>query len=154
MSYDLNFDQYIEVGGVPLSTSAWEVLNMHVLLSGPATRGENLIMPGAYGVRPLRHRPTEKTVTLNVAIWGDLDPDGNLHADPQAGVWANWLALRNQFNTLLTTDGDSTALVRVHYRGGVLEGRAQVLTYELGDTYNPSTLSATLDLNLIGGMLT
>lgn len=153
MSYDINFDQYLEIGGVPLSTSAWEVLNIHALMSGPATRGDNLVMPGATGVRAIRHRNTEKTVSLEMAVFGDKAPDGTDHEDPEAGVWANWLALRNQFNALLLDEGRSTTVARLNYRGGFLQGNVQVLGYELGDTYNPSTLAVTLDVNILAGML-
>jgi hypothetical protein len=153
MTYDVHFDQHVVIGDVPLSTPAWEVLNVHVLMSGPATRGQNLVMPGATGVRAIRHRNTEKTVSLELAIFGDTDPAGDPHADPEAGVWANWLALRNQFNALLLDEGQSTVLAQLHYRGGLVQGVVQVLGYELGDTYNPANLSATLDINLLAGML-
>lgn len=154
MSYDVHFDQYLAIDEVPLSTPAWEILNLYVLVSGPVTRGENLVMPGAIGVRALRHRPTEKTVTLEMAVFGSHAPDGTEHADQEAGMWANWFALRNQFNALLLTAGDSTALAELHYQGGVVSGRVQVLGYEIGATTGPTTLSVTLDVNIVAGMLT
>lgn len=154
MSYDVHFDQHLVVGDVPLSTPAWEVLNIHVLMSGPSVRGENRMIPGAVGVRPLRHRPTEKTVSLEMAVFGDMDPAGDPIVEPEAGVWANWLALRTQFNELLLNVGDSTTLAVLHYRGGTIQGLVQVLGYEVGSTVNPSTLNVTLDLNIIAGMLT
>lgn len=153
MSYDVHFDQHVVIGDVPLSTPAWEVLNVHVLMSGPATRGENLIMPGATGVRAIRHRNTEKTVSLEMAIFGDHDPAGEPHEDPEAGVWVNWLALRDLFNELLLAEGQSTVLAELVYRGGTLEGTVQVLGYELGEVYNSSNLAATLDINILAGML-
>lgn len=154
MSYVVNLDQHVVIGGVPLSTPAWEVLNIQALMSGPATRGENLIMPGSTGVRALRHRNTQRTVTLELAVFGRTDPYGVDHPDPYAGVWTNWLALRDQFNALLLNVGDSTTTVSAIYAGVTLTGPAQILTYELGAAYGPCDLSATLDLNLITGMLT
>lgn len=154
MTYSLNFNQYLEIGGVPLSTPAWEVLNIHTLMSGPATRGENLVIPGATGIRAIRHRNTEKTVTLQLGIWGDKAPDGTPYTDREAGVWTNWLSLRNQFNALLLDEGASTVLAVLHYRGGTIQGQVQVLGYDLGDTYSPFELAATLDVNILAGMLT
>lgn len=153
MSYTLHFGQYLSIGDVPLSTPAWEVLNIHVLMSGPATRGENLLIPGAVGVRALRHRPTEKTVTLEMAIFGNVDPDGEPIDDAEAGVWANWLILRSMFNALLDDPGDSTVVAVLTYTGGTLTGDVQVLGYELGDVYSPTDLSVTLDVTIPGGML-
>lgn len=154
MSYDVHFDQYIDIGGVPLSTPAWEVLNIHVLMSGPGVRGENRVIPGAAGRRPLRHRPDERTVTLQLAVFGHVDPAGDPITDPQEGVWTNWLALRDQFTALLTTAGDSTVTATLNYAGGTLSGPVQVLAYELGEPYSTTDLSAILDLNLVTGMLT
>lgn len=153
MSYDVHFDQHVVIGGVPLSTPAWEVLNVHVLMSGPATRGENLVMPGATGVRAVRHRNTEKTVSLEMAVFGNVDPAGDPHEDPEAGVWSNWLALRNQFNALLLNEGQSTVLAELVYRGGTLAGMVQVLGYEMGEVYSPADLSVTLDITILAGML-
>lgn len=154
MTYSLNFNQYLEIGGVPLSTPAWEVLNIQKLMSGPAVRGENLVIPGATGERALRRRPGGKSETVEMGIWGDKAPDGTPYMDREAGVWTNWLNLRNRFNALLLDEGASTVLAVLHYRGGTIQGQVQILGYELGDTYSPFELAATLDIYMVAGMLT
>lgn len=154
MSYSVHFAQHLTIGDVPLSTPAWEVTNIQALMSGPGIRGENRVIPGAAGIRPLRHRPTEKTVTLELVVFGNRDPAGVDHPDPETGLWANWLTLRNQFNDLLLNDGDSTTSAVLHYAGGTLVGDVQVLGYEVGDAIGPTAIYVTLDLNIVGGMLT
>lgn len=154
MSYTTHFTQHLTIGDIPLSTPAWEVTNLQVLMSGPATRGENRLIPGATGVRAIRHRPTERTVTLELAVFGDQAPDGTPHTDTEAGIWANWLILRGYFNTLLMDPGQSTTPLVLHYTGGTLSGPAQVLGYEIGEALGPSNMLATLDVNLLTGMLT
>lgn len=154
MSYTTHFAQHLVIDYIPLSTPAWEVTNLQVLMSGPATRGENRLIPGATGVRPLRHRPTEKTVTLEMAVFGDREPDGTPRPDAEAGVWANWMILRGYFNSLITEPGDSVTPATLYYAGGTLSGPVQVLAYEIGDTIGPGNMFATLDLNLVNGMLT
>lgn len=153
MTYTVHFDQHVVIGDVPLSTPAWEVLNAYVLMSGPATRGDNLVMPGATGVRAIRHRNTEKTVSLEMAVFGDHAPDGTPIDDREAGLWSNWLALRDQFNALLLDEGRSTVVAKLEYRGGTVQGVVQVLGYEIGSTYSPTDLAVTLDVNILAGML-
>lgn len=153
MSYVVTDPQHASIDGIPLATPAWLLINLEVLASGPAVRGNNRTVPYAITSRPMRKRPTETRQTLELVIFGDYDATGTAHTDPEQGVWDNWFTLRSHFDTLLLTAGESTAELTLTLKGRTLSGTVQVVAYNVGNALNREHLNATLEVVLLGGML-
>lgn len=153
MAYQVHFASHLVIGDVPMSTPAWEHLNLYVLLSGADTRGDNLIMPGAAGVRPLRKRPTQTNRTLDLAVFGDRRWDGYLYPDPVEGLYANIEHLRQMVVDPLATEYSvrTATLVRP---GATAVAAVQVLGFEITESVSPWCVQASMDLTLIGGAFT
>jgi hypothetical protein len=150
MAYQITFpSQYLDLAGVPMSTPAWEVLNLQTLLSGPSVRGSNVIIPGAAGVRPRRRRATERTVSLELSIGGYKDPEGNTHDDPVEGLVLNILELRTLTDPLATNNSVLTATL--YWRDLTLTAGVQVGALEIGAALGQFNVAATLDITLISG---
>lgn len=152
MAYEIRFDHHVEIDGVPLSTPAWEHLNIGSLYSGATVRGENRILPGAAGRRALAWRSDETMRTLTLAIFGTYTWDGTLNADPVAGLWANVAHLMSFVVTNpLNDDSTRTAVIK---RPGATDLSAiiQVRGFEIeDDPYSPSDISASIDIALLSG---
>lgn len=150
MAYAVNFPMHLEIDGVPLSTAAWEHLNLHALFSGANVRGENVVMPGAVGVRPVRRRPTETMHTVDMAVFGHRSWDGTPYSDPVAGLVANLAHLRtNVVNPLATTNSLRTAII--HLPTGTLAASVQVLGFEVTEAVGPADVYASMDISVIQG---
>lgn len=155
MAYTINFDHHLEIDGVPLSTPAWEHLNIGSLYSGATVRGENRILPGAGGRRGLPWRSDETTRTLTLAIFGNRSWDGTVNADPVAGLWANVAHLHTfVINNPLNSDSTRTAIIK---RTGHpdLTALIQVRGFEIDDEpYSPADVAASIDIALLSGRFT
>lgn len=147
MSYDIRFPHlYLDIDGVPMSCAAWEVTNLHMLLSGPSTRGSNIIVPGASGVRPKPKRATETSRSLEMYVWGECDPAGVEYPDPVAGLFANVELLRD-----LSAPKAEPSTATLHYPGGSYTAAVQLGSFEVGGNLGPTTLAVTIDMNLLAG---
>ena len=152
MAYEVHFDHHLEIDGVPLSTPAWEHLNIQSLYSGPSVRGENRVMPGAAGRRALPWRADETNRTITLAIFGDQRWDGVDNADAVAGLWANVAHLTaNVIASPATPDGTRTAILKRTGHAD-LTATIQVRGFEIDDSpYSPTAVAASIDLTLISG---
>lgn len=150
MAYVATFDSYLLIDAVPMNVGAWEHLNLAALYSGADVRGSNLAMPGAVGVRALRHRPTETNRTLDLHIFGDRKWDGTAHSDPEVGLHLNLAHLMaNVVDPLATTNSTRTAtLVRP---GATKVAAIQVLGFEIGTALTPWCVAASMDITIIEG---
>jgi hypothetical protein len=155
MAYVINFDHHLEIDGVPLSTPAWEHLNIHALYSGATVRGENRILPGASGRRGLVWRADETMRTLTMAIFGDRSWDGTPNADPVAGLWAN-VAHLHAFVIANPLNDDSTRTATIKRSGQAdMTATIQVRGFEVDDEpYSNAAIAATIDLALLSGRFT
>jgi hypothetical protein len=152
VAYSITFpDRYVALAGLPLSTPAWELLNIEVLLGGSAMRGENLVIPGASGTRPRRRRITERVVTLEMAITGAYTPEGELNADGAAGLLGNLEALAAVLDPPATND--SLIAVTLFWRDQQRNGFAQISNYEIGAYVSPADVPMSIDLVLPAGRL-
>jgi hypothetical protein len=155
MAYAIVFPHHVEIDGVPLSTPAWEHLNIQSLYSAAGRRGENRVMPGASGRRALPWRPDETMRTLSMIVTGDKHWDGTLNADPVAGLWANLAHLiTNVANYPTSPDGTRTAVIK---RPGApdLSSLLQVRGFEVDDeSYSPAAVGLTIDIALLQGAFT
>jgi hypothetical protein len=152
MAYVVRFTHHLEIDGVPLSTPAWEHLDIQALYSAPQTRGENRVMPGAAGVRALPWRPDQTMRTITLAIFGDMSWDGSTNPDPVAGLWAN-VAHLQAFIIANPGNADSTRTATIK-RSGVadLTATIQVRGFEVdSESYSPAAISASMDIALVSG---
>jgi hypothetical protein len=152
MAYVIRFTHHLEIDGVPLSTPAWEHLDIQTLYAGAEVRGENRVMPGARGRRALPWRPDETMRTLTLAIFGDLSWDGTKNADAEAGLWANIAHLQAFIvDNPLNADSTRTAVIK---RAGQpdLIATIQVRGFEIdAEPYSPAAVSASMDIALMSG---
>lgn len=155
MAYVIVFDHHLEIDGVPLSTPAWEHLNIQALYGSASVRGENRVLPGASGRRALPWRFDETMRTLTLAIYGFQSWDGTLNADPVAGLWANVAHLQNfVVDNPLNADSTRTAVLKRSGRPD-LTAVIQVRGFEIDDEpYSPAAVSATMDIALMSGVFT
>jgi hypothetical protein len=152
MAYTTTFPHHLEIDGVPLSTPAWEALNIQALYGGPARRGENRVIPGASGRRALPRRDDETNRTISLAIFGFERWDGESYPDPVAGLWENLAHLRaNVLNQPLTLNTTRTAVIH-RPDAPDLTATIQVLGFEVDDEpYSPAAIHASMDITLISG---
>lgn len=150
MAYAVNFPVHLEIGGVPLSCTAWEHLNLQALLGAANVRGENVVMPGAVGIRPVRRRPTETTYTLDMAVFGQQDWEGRDYSDPVHGLITNLAHLRaNVVDPLATTNSLRTAII--HLPTGTLAASIQVLGFEVTEAISPADVYASMEIAVMQG---
>ena len=150
MAYVINFATHLEIDGVPLSTPAWEHTNLQVLLGAAVVRGSNVVMPGAVGVRPVRRRPTETNLTLELAIFGGQSWDGTLNADPMTGLIANLDHLKaNVIDPLATTNSVRTATLVLP--ADTMTAAIQVLGFEVTEYIGTAAVLASMDITLLRG---
>ena len=151
MAYIIRFSHHLEIDGVPLSTPAWEHLDIHLLYGAPTVRGDNRVMPGARGQRALPWRPDLTMRTLQLAIFGDVSWDGTLNADAVAGLWAN-IAHLQAFIVDNPGNADSTRTAVIKRSGHAdLSALIQVRGFEIAESYGPSAVSASMDVALMSG---
>jgi hypothetical protein len=154
MAYTVNFTHHLEIDGVPLSTPAWEHLDIQALYSGAKVRGDNRVMPGAAGRRALPWRPDETMRTLTLAIFGDVSWDGSVNSDSVAGLWANIAHLQTfVVDNPLNAGSTRTAVIK---RIGAtdLTATIQVRGFEIEESYGPSAVSASMEIALLSGRFT
>lgn len=150
MAYAITFPtQHFVLNGVPLSTPAWELLNLQVLLSGPAIRGSNVILPGAPGTKARRRRPTERSVTLELQVFGSHDADGVAHTDPVLGLMLNIDALRQV--TEPPTTNDSLVTATLIWKSITRDEQVQVVGFDVGGNVGTGSVAATIDLVIPSG---
>jgi hypothetical protein len=161
MAYVITFPlHYLDIGGVPLSTPAWEVLNLETLMEGPDVRGEPRLIPGAVGVRANPLRPTATTHTLELYFHGYADWEDTPYTDPHAGVLANVAWFRANVSdpsagavtrtaTLYVPDPDEPTTA-----GTSLTGAVQLRKLSVGSFISTACVPATLDMVVLAGALT
>lgn len=161
MAYTITFpSHYLEIDNVPLSTPAWEVLNLEDLESGPDVRGEPRLLPGAVGVRANRLRPTVTAHALNMYFFGMKDPEGNAFAEGHVGILANLARFRDDVVSQPTSGITRTAVLHLPDPDAPTEpgpsrtGAVQLRKFQVGEALSPVCVRATLDLIVLGGSLT
>jgi hypothetical protein len=150
MAYVITSPEWLEIDGVPLSTPAWETTDASDLWGSANVRGEDLIIPGAAGVRPYPRRPTVTPATVELAVVGDT-----ALSDQRAGLAANCALLE----TLVGPNGvdaDGTRLAVLHYAPGGpatdRRGRVHVLRIRFARK-GPNFATAQMELSMPAGAL-
>lgn len=145
--------EHVEIGGLPLATPAWRVVDAGDLYSPSPARTALVDVPWRDGALPRRMMIGPKAVTLPMVILGRADSDGV----PAAGTALE--QLRANVDELARElyrgrhQGDGTLTLRHHLAGGqVRAGPCQVSRLAVGHA-GPSDLHATLDLLIPAGVL-
>ena len=147
-------DEYLTLGDVVLNTPAWTHTNLGDLWSGPPTRGQDIALPSAHGQRPYPRMVDAWRVTLNLAIYGDVDWSGVAYADRRIGLWTNVDHLRaNATDPPGGARGTRPLVLRLP-DGSTRSASAVVERFIIGSAVNYFSLLATVDIVVPEGRLT
>lgn len=154
MAYLINSAEYVDIDGVPLQTPAWTLTNLEALWAGPATRGQDRVIPGAAGVRSYRRRPTVTRQALALVIFGEWDWAGTYNPNPRLGLEANVDHLRaNVTDPIL--DNPGTRIATLHLPSGATRtGAITVEDFTLSADLGAFNVSAVIDISIAQGALT
>lgn len=155
MAYVITSPEYLEIDGVPLSTPGWYTTNMDDIWASAEVRGEDLLIPGAAGVRPYPRRATVTKATVELAVVGDTGPDGAAQ-DPRAGLAANCDALRALTTTTgVAPDGTRPAILHLAPGAPVTTRTANVHVLRIRFARNgPNFATGQLELSIPAGVFT
>lgn len=86
---------YLVIDTVPMHLSAWCCVDLSPLWAPPASRGTNVIVPGAPGQRAFPRRVDQTDIALRMLVSGEEDVGGNPWPEgPIFGLQANLDYLR------------------------------------------------------------
>lgn len=139
---------HLTINGVPLSTPGWECLNPMALRQGPATRGQDRVIPRAPGVRPYRRRAAPRRHQLDLIVNGEYDGDGTRYANRPARLDANLQYLRD--NVTDPTATIPTAVLTLP-SGATVAGLVQIEDFAW--VYIGTDAIATIDVSIPAGAL-
>lgn len=153
MTVPSSVDVYLEVNTVPLDTYAWRCLSYADLLSGPAVRGGDLVMPGAAGQRPYPRIIDATVKSFSLHVFGYLAQDGTPITDPLEGLITHRDYLLANLG-LGESTGDGT-VPAVFHRGSLDDLAGDVTVVALTDWQTLRGREATfrLDLSIPDGEL-
>lgn len=155
MAYIITSPEYLEIDGIPLSTPAWYTTNMDDIWASAEVRGDDLVIPGAAGVRPYPRRPTVTKAAVELAVVGDTAPDGTPQ-DQRAGLAANCAALRALAETTgIAVDGTRPAVLHLAPGAPVLTRTADVHVLRIRFTRTgPNYAVGQMELSIPSGAFT
>lgn len=145
--------RYLRVNSVPLATPAFYTVSLRPLRRREK-RGDDQLLPGAAGVIGRPRRRTVVRMSFPMVIDGAFDLDGNLRADPWAGLDANTDHL--MANVVDAVGGaDGTVLAELVDNGVVIKS-APVHVVGLGPAVSlgPTADRTVLDLSVPAGRFT
>lgn len=117
-----------------------------------ATRGDNLTMPGAAGVRPYAPVRDQLDVSIVWVVTGRFDHTGAPNSDSELGAEVN----QEHYRTLFTTGGDAVTgehEITLTFAGTTFDGLAQCREYAAVRT-GPTTFQIVTRLVIADGELT
>lgn len=154
MPFIITSDEWLEIDGIPLATPAWIITDLSELMNGPDVRGEDQIIPGAPGVKPLPRHVHVSLRSLPMVIYGGYDWEGNPYSDGHEGVETNLAYLVE--NLLLppgTADGTRAAVLHL-WNGDIRTGDVHVISpLRTATELGPAGLRAILELSIPAGYL-
>lgn len=139
-------DEYLEIDGIELATYAWWVESLAPLFT-IHKRGANETLPYVAGTVAYQRRTTSTTVSLRLAVVGDVDEDGDPTDNPRAALYTHLDYL--QTGLLADIEGTRTAL---WYRpdGSVWAAEVHVEGFTVVGT-SPESANCTLELMIPAG---
>lgn len=155
MTVPSDLTYYLEVNSVPLDTYAWRCLSYGPLFSGPAVRGDDLVMPGAAGRRPYPRIKDATVVSLSMHVYGWRDQAGAAITVPLVGLATHRDYLRANLGIGSLT-GNGTVATTFHRGGAPADQTGYVHVLAMADWENVGGREATfrLDLSIPAGELT
>lgn len=139
------------IGGLPLNTPAWGVVDFSDLFAGPAVRGSDVRIPYLPGDSPRRRLVSAVRKSLPMEIIGHVDSDGNAHTDVDTGLVANL----DELKAALRPRG-VTATTKLRVRFPDASNREADCIVELPlqiETVGPGFARAVVDVLIPGGVL-
>lgn len=154
MPYEITQDEYVELGGVPLATPAWEVTDLAPLWDTGEVRGDDRVVPYRRGVLPYRRSWGARIVELPLVIFGDASPEGVAAPPGRGQLWANRNLLVQAIRPLRIGTPDGTRTLTYHAPdGATYTSPASVIGNLRPQPKGPSAFAATLRLSLTAGVL-
>lgn len=124
MTYALTATQYVEINGVPLSTTAWATTDIADLLSGPGVRGADVLVPFRPGQSAVRRTLDAREVSIPMTVFGTHAPDGTAYTDPQRGLIQNLDLLKALVARPVANTASGTVVLKV-YTANTLSGTGE-----------------------------
>jgi hypothetical protein len=152
MSYIITSDEYIDIDGVPLSTPAWQTLNLDELNNGVETRGQSLVIPRRPGAFVRARIIDQKIVNIPIIIYGNKAPDGTVYSDAREGLQYNLDLLKKAlFNPY--QPNDLTRLLTYHRTTTDLEAVCQTKPNLDIERLSPTTARGVITVEIPAGVL-
>ncbi len=149
-----NYAEYLTIDDVPLSTPAWVTEDISELLSGPETRGRDLLNPARTGELARRRALAARTVAIPMLVNGYVDSDGTPHADPRAGLIANLDELKAVLTPRSSTLTGTRTLQWVNEDSDVTrEAQVHVSPAIASAAVGPHAVRIVIQMTLPGGVL-
>lgn len=99
------FSEYLVLGGVELSSFAYDVEDAASILDGAGSRGQDLVNPVRSGTVARRRIRDSREINIPIVVTGFFDSEGNAHADPRQGLIENMDALKRVLQPAITLGG-------------------------------------------------
>lgn len=132
----------LSIATVDMHTPAWNVLDLVPLWMPAATRGANVIIPGADGRRAYPRRIDEARYSLPMVIGGVADRLGAAYANRWTGLQTNLEYLRANVTTPPTAPTATRAATLLMPDGTTRTANVQV---EILTLSNPRTTAAVIE---------
>lgn len=145
--------EFATIGGIPFPCPAWEVRSLLPLWHSAKQRGDDLLIPGAPGVRAYPRRSTITKRSLELIIYGFFDVDGNVNADVREGLEENVDYLKANVVAPVASATGTRVCVLTLPSGATKTGDVHVEDLDLGE-FGPTSVRGTLFLSLPDGELT
>jgi hypothetical protein len=155
MSYIVTRSEYLTIDSLPLSTPAWETLDLSELNDGPGVRGEDYVVPQLRGALPRQRTTDSRTVNIPIVIFGDKSSTGAVHANPREGLLTNINELKTAIRPHRRTIqiGTPTRTLTWYRPGGNVFTQVHISPELSLDYINPTTARAVLTITIPSGIL-
>lgn len=146
--------EYVEIGGLALSSPAWECVDCAGLYDAPPVRGGEVAVPYHEGSIASRRLVAARRVVLGMIVFGNRDRDGNRYDDPRTGLRANLDALKREVARPVQNSTDGTRMLRhVFVDGEVRQAPCQVIPPLQVAPASQDEALCTIDVLIPGGVL-
>jgi len=136
----------LAIGGVAMLTTAWTIPSLALLYDDSDVRGDDRLLPGAIGIKPMRRRATATRHSLPLLVTGYVTGSDVVVAAPYAQLGVNLRYLRTNVSRPTNIgDGTRTAVLTLP-DGTVITQNIHVLGMH-GDLLPGALWSGTLELS-------
>lgn len=150
MSYTITSTEYITIDGIPLSTPAWQTLELSELNNAADVRGSSIVIPRRPGQIFRNKVRDSKIVNIPIIIYGDRAPDNTIYNDKREGLLLNLDLLKKALANPYQPNDNQRLLT--YYRPGLtLETAIQTTPNIQYEEINPTTARAIIKLDIASG---